>query len=194
MPKSIAFDYPQAIHRATQVFWRKGYSNASLRDLLKAMRIGEGSFYNTVKSKKRLYLECLKHYNDTVSRRRLAALLSRATVKEGIRTFFKNVLDELDDPRTPRICLLSGSLSSDVLAERDLNRYVVNEMGAFSGVFKERLKSAIDAGELPKDFNVEVTAQVLVTYLQGLFRVIRVLQNRTQVERQIETLLRGLGL
>ena len=194
MPKSIAFDYPQAIHRATQVFWKKGYSNASLRELLKALGIGEGSLYNTVKSKKRLYLECLKHYNDTVSRRRLAALISGATVKEGIRAFFKNVLDELDDPRTPRICLLSGSLSSDVLAERDLNRYVVNEMGAFSGAFKERLKSAIDAGELPRDFNVEVTAQVLVTYLQGLFRVIRVLQNRTQVERQVETLLRGLGL
>jgi len=194
MPRKIEFDYGQAIDRATRLFWKKGYSNASLRELLGAMGIGEGSFYNTVGSKKRLYLECLKHYNDTVSRRRLEALLSKPTVKQGVRAFFQTVLDELDDPKTPRVCLLSGSLSGDVLGERELKQCVVKEMTAFSNCFTERLKSAIEAGELPRDFDVEVAAQVLVTYLQGLFRVIRVLQNRAQVERQVEALLNGLGL
>ena len=75
------------------------------------------------------------------------------------------------------VCLLAGSLSSDVLAERDLQRSVVRDMKAFSGQFVERLASAKQSGELPQDFNAEVTAQVLVTYLQGLFRVIRVLQS-----------------
>jgi TetR/AcrR family transcriptional repressor of nem operon len=194
VPRKIEFDYDRAIDRATQVFWKKGYSNASLRDLLKAMGIGEGSFYNTVKSKKHLYLECLKHYDDTVSRRRLAALVAPASVKDGVRAFFKTVLDELDDPRTPRVCLLAGSLSADVLAERELNQYVVSGMTAFSDGFRGRLKSAKESGELPRDFDEDVAAQVLVTYLQGLFRVIRVLQNRSQVERQIEALLKGLGL
>lgn len=194
MARSIEFDYDRAIDRATRLFWKKGYSNTSLRDLLKVMGIGEGSFYNTVKSKKHLYLECLKHYNDTVSRRRLAALLSKPFIKQGIRAFFKTVLDELDDPKTPPVCLLSGSLSSDVLAERDLQRSVVRDMKAFSGQFVERLESARQSGELPSDFNAEVAAQVLVTYLQGLFRVIRVLQSRAEIERQIDALLNGLGL
>jgi TetR/AcrR family transcriptional repressor of nem operon len=165
-----------------------------LRDLLGAMGIGEGSFYNTLKSKKQLYLECLKHYNDTVLRRRLAALLLGASAKEGVRAFFKAVLDELDDPRTPRICLFEKSLSSEVLAERDLKRYVVDGMAAFSDCFRQRLESARESGELPANFDPEVVAQVLVAYLQGLYQVIRVLQDRTQVERQIDTLLRGLGL
>ena len=194
MARSIEFDYDRAIDRATRLFWKKGYSNTSLRDLLKVMGIGEGSFYNTVKSKKHLYLECLKHYNDTVSRRRLAALLSKPSIKQGIREFFKTVLDELDDPKTPPVCLLSGSLSSDVLAERDLQRSVVRDMKAFCGQFVERLESARQSGELPRDFNAEVAAQVLVTYLQGLFRVVRVLQSRAELERQIDALLNGLGI
>jgi TetR/AcrR family transcriptional repressor of nem operon len=194
MARRIEFDYDRAIHRATEVFWKKGYSNASLRDLLVAMGIGEGSFYNTFKSKKHLYLECLKHYNDTVMRRRLAALLSGASAKEGIRAFFTTVLDELDDPRTPRICLFGKSLSGDVLAERELKRYVVEEMTAFSDCFRERLESAKEKEELSTAIDPEVTAQVLVAYLQGLYQVIRVLQDRTQVERQLETLLCGLGL
>ena len=194
MPARIEFDYERAIDRATGVFWRKGYSNASLRDLLKAMGIGEGSFYNTIGSKKRLYLECLKHYNDTVSRRRLDALLSKASVKEGVRAFFTTVLDELDDPRTPRVCMLSASLSNDVLADRELQRCVLRDMESFFNVFKDRLEAAKKSNELPGDFSVKVAAQVIVTYLQGLFRVIRVLQNRAQVEQQVEMLLKGLGL
>jgi TetR/AcrR family transcriptional regulator, transcriptional repressor for nem operon len=193
MARKREFDYEQAVDRATRLFWKKGYSNASLRDLLKVMGIGEGSFYNSLKSKERLYLECLKHYNDTVSRRRLSALISGNSVTEGVRAFFKTVLDELDDPRTPRVCLLAASLSGDVLAERALKRSVVKDMQAFSGAFHERLQSAKNAGELPKEFNVAVVAQVLVTYLQGLFRVISVLQTRSEVERQIEALLTGLG-
>lgn len=193
MARRIEFDYDRAIDRATQVFWKKGYSSASLRDLMGAIGIGEGSFYNAFRSKKRLYLECLKHYNDTVLRRRLTPLLSGSSAKEGLRAFFKGVLDELDDPKTPRICLFERSLWNDVLAERELKRYVVEGMTAFSNCFLERLKSAKANGELP-DIDPAVATQVLVTYLQGLYLVIRVLQDRAQMERQIETLLRGLGL
>ncbi len=194
MARNIEFDYDRSIDRATRLFWKKGYSNTSLRDILKVMGIGEGSFYNKVKSKKHLYLECLEHYNDTVSRRRLAVLFSNPSVKQGVRAFFKTVLDELDDPKTPPVCMLSGSLSSDVLAERELERCVLRDMRAFSGQFIERLESAKKSGELPEEFDSGTAAQVLVTYLQGLFRVIRVLQNRKEVEQQIAMLLKGLGL
>ncbi len=194
MGRKIEFDYDKAIEKATHLFWQHGYSNTSLRELLKAMRIGEGSFYNRIKSKKNLYLECLKHYNDTVSRRRLNTLLSQPTAKEGIRAFFKTVLDELDNPRTPRICLMAGSLSSDVLNARDLKQYIVAEMEMFVGCFTQRLEAAKITGELPEDLDTDTAAQMLFTYLQGLFRTIRVLHDRAQVERQIETLLTGLRL
>jgi TetR/AcrR family transcriptional repressor of nem operon len=194
MARPTEFAVDKAIERATRVFWHKGYAGASLRDLLKAMGIGEGSFYNAFKSKKALYLLCLRHYNDTVSRRRLAALQSGATAGAGVRAFFRAVLDELDDPKTPRVCLLAGSLSSDVLAERELKASVVAEMTAFANTFSARLQQDVASGTLPRRFAVEPVAQVLVTYLQGLFRAIRVLQTRTEVERQLDVLLQGLGL
>lgn len=194
MARHREFDFDRALERATLLFWRKGYSNASVRDLLKTMGIGEGSFYNTVKSKKNLYLLCLHHYNNTVSRRRLAALASGESVQEGVRAFFKAVLDELDDPATPRVCLLAGSLAADVLRERDLKQVVVREMHGFVECFKKRLAEARERGQLATDFNADAAAQVLVTYLQGLFRVIGVVQNRSEVESQIELLLVGLRL
>jgi TetR/AcrR family transcriptional regulator, transcriptional repressor for nem operon len=194
MPAKIEFDYDRAVDRATQLFWKRGYRNASVRDLLKVMGIGEGSFYNSFGSKRRLYLECLKHYNDTVSRRRLAALLTPPSVKDGVRAFFKTVLDELDNPKTPAVCLLAQSLSSDVLAETGLGRVVLHDMQAFSGAFREQLETAKKTSELPADFDSALAAQVITTFLMGLFRVIRNLQSRAELEKQIEALLRGLGL
>lgn len=194
MARALEFDYDKAIDKATRIFWKKGYSETSLRDLLKGMGIGEGSFYNTLKSKKQLYLECLKHYNDTVGRRRATALFSPASAKEGVRGLFKTVLDDLDDPRTPRVCLLARSVSSDVFAEGDLRRFVQADMAAFVGAFSKRLKTAKDAGEMPPEFEPEVVAQIISTYFQGLSRTALLCYDRPQLERQVDLFLTSLGL
>jgi hypothetical protein len=44
---------------------------------------------------------------------------------------------------------MAGSLSNDVLCERDLNRYVLREMMTFESAFIDRLTEAKSAGELP---------------------------------------------
>jgi TetR/AcrR family transcriptional regulator, transcriptional repressor for nem operon len=189
-----AFDYDKAIDSATRLFWANGYTTTSLRDLLEVMRIGEGSFYNSVKSKKNLYLQCLRHYNDTVTRRRWEALLAEPAVADGVRAYFRTVLDDLDDPALPSICLMAASLSTDVLAAEDLRNYVVSEVRTLQTALTGRLRDAVHDGELPTNFDAETVAQIVVTYLQGLFRVARVLSDRPQLENQIEVLLTGLGL
>jgi len=192
--RALEFDYDKAIAKATRIFWKKGYSGTSLRDLLKGMGIGEGSFYNTLKSKKQLYVECLKHYNDTVGRRRFTALFSPASAKEGVRGLFRTVLDDLDDPRTPRVCLIARSVSSDVLSESDLGKLVQSDMAGLFGAFSERLKSAKDTGELPPDFEPEVVAEIIGTYFQGLFRTALLCHDRPQLERQVDLFLTSIGL
>jgi TetR/AcrR family transcriptional repressor of nem operon len=192
--RRLEFDYDTALRKATRLFWAKGYAGTSLRDLLKVMGIRESSFYNIAKSKKALYLECLKHYNDSVTRRRLEVVESEKSARKAVRKFFHTVLDELDDPKTPRVCLMAGSLSSDVLEIAAFNEYVLGEMRLFEKALADRLAAAKKAGELGADFKPEIAAQVIVTYLQGFFRVVRVLKDRREMERQIEALLVGLGL
>jgi len=194
MGRGIEFDYDKAIDRATRVFWKTGYSNTSLRDLLRAMKIGEGSFYNTVKSKKNLYLECLKHYRATVINERHTALFSQKSAKLGVRALFKTVLDQMDDPKRPGLCLMAGSLSRDVLDEKDLREYIVGESAASGGRFIGFLKSAQESGELPKELDPTAVAQIILTYIHGMSRAAQISYDRQRIERQVEVLLKGLGL
>jgi TetR/AcrR family transcriptional repressor of nem operon len=194
MSRTREFDLDRALDRAMRLFWARGYSNTSLRDLLRVMQIGEGSFYHAVKGKAELYLRCLMRYNDVVTGRRLEILRRPGAIGTVVRTFFKSVLDDLDDPATPRVCLMAGSLSGDVLAERELERYVIGEMKAFERAFVKRFEAARRSGDVTRDFDCQAASQLLVTYLQGMFRVVRVLNTRRQIERQLDSLLRGLGI
>ena len=194
MGRGIEFDYDKAIDKATRLFWKTGYSNTSLRDLLKVMNIGEGSFYNTVKSKKNLYLECLKHYRATVMSQRETALFSQTSAKLGVRALFKTVLDQMDDPKRPGLCLMAGSISRDVLDEKEIREYIVGEGVASEGRFVELLRSAQEAGELPKEFEPAVVAQIIGAYIQGMSRAALISYDRPRIERQVEVLLTGLGL
>jgi TetR/AcrR family transcriptional repressor of nem operon len=165
-----------------------------MRDLLKAMRIGEGSFYHLFGSKNRLYLECLRHYNDTVTRQRLEALAAEPSVGKGLRDFFRGLIDDLDNPKRPHVCLMARSLSSDVMDEAELGASVKSGMRLFEERIAARLEKAKSAGELPSGFQTDISAQILFTFLQGYFRLVKVLRSREEMWKQTEFLLSRLGL
>ena len=195
MPREIAFDYDTAVERATRLFWRDGYAGTSLRDLLQAMNIGQGSFYNTLKSKKDLYLQCLSRYRDTEGRKRGSALESAPTASAGIRALFGAVLDCIDDPQTPsRLCMMAAMASDDVLTDSDLRKVAEAGLASLADRLTARLVADKAAGRLPESVDTGVVVPILVTYLQGLWRMAMVDYDRARFERQIDVLLEGLGL
>jgi TetR/AcrR family transcriptional repressor of nem operon len=195
MARAIAFDYDQALERATWLFWKSGYAGTSLRDLLKIMDIGEGSFYNTLKSKKQLYLACVKRYEETEGRKRWQALMSAPTASQGVRALFDVVLDCLDDPSTPsRLCMLAAMASEEVLSEPDLRKFAEDGLRGFQVSLTERLSQDCEQGRLPTTLDPDITTSVIVTYLQGAWRMALVDYERPRFERQIDAFLSGLGL
>ena len=177
------------------VFWKHGYAGTSLRELLKAMGIGEGSFYNTLKSKKQLYVRCLDRYQATEGRRRVEALMSAPTSAVGVRALFAAILDCLDDPATPsRLCMNAAMATEEVLADPELRARVEANFARFESILMDRLRDDQTAGVLPAALSPKIIAAVLITYGQGLWRMALVDYDRQRFERQIESFLAGIGL
>ena len=65
MARPREFDIDQALERAMNVFWTKGYEGASLQDLLDAMNIARGSLYKAFEDKHSVYLAALDRYDRT---------------------------------------------------------------------------------------------------------------------------------
>jgi TetR/AcrR family transcriptional repressor of nem operon len=194
MARIREFDYEKAMERAMHLFWKTGYANTSLRDLLEAMGIGEGSFYNTFKSKKNAYLECLKHYDATVNAERVRAFTSQPTAAEGVRALFRAILDCLDNPRLPKVCLLAGAIVPDVLAAKELRAYMREQATGWATHMAGRFDAEKEQGILPRDFDSQTVATIIVTFVQGLWRMALISYDRPTLDRQIDTLLTALNL
>lgn len=65
MARNLEFNEEAAIQKAMEVFWKKGYTGASLRDLTDAMQINVSSLYNTIGDKHELFVKCIKNYTET---------------------------------------------------------------------------------------------------------------------------------
>ena len=194
MGRKLQIDINQSLDKATKTFWQNGYKNTSTQELMKVMNVGEGSFYNTFKSKKNLYLQCLQYYNQNLMKNRSEALNSNPSIKVGLREFFDVVFLELADKKNPNSCLMANSLSTDVLDEIEFKEYILDSVKRFQNFLKEKMQSGIESGELPKDFDAETTSKILFTYMQGLFRTSSINPDIKVLKKQTHKFLESMGL
>ena len=88
------YDEANALDRALDVFWEKGYEHASSRDLQTAMGIGKGSFYLAFKDgKQELFLKSLERFFALYAGPFLSQLLSNTTPLEAIRQYYYVLAD-----------------------------------------------------------------------------------------------------
>ncbi len=64
MPRVKEFDPDQALDRAMELFWRKGYEATSVQDLVEHMGINRFSLYDTFGSKHELFMAALDRYSE----------------------------------------------------------------------------------------------------------------------------------
>src|SRR5713101_8471759 len=76
MARHKEFDRDEALHKAMEVFWSRGYNAASIQDLVRHMRINRQSLYDTFGDKHALYLQALDRYRE-VEGRTVFELLAR---------------------------------------------------------------------------------------------------------------------
>ena len=65
-----SFDESDALKKATQVFWSKGYDGVTIDDLVAGMGVGRPSLYAVFGDKRAIFLRVLKAYAETEGRSR----------------------------------------------------------------------------------------------------------------------------
>ena len=108
MARPREFNRDQVLERAMQVFWSKGYTATSMRDLTEAMGLSKSSLYDTFGSKHDLFLESIDFYRDNVTVQvRSVAELERPAMQV-IAAVLGRAVDRILEPNGRRGCFLNN--------------------------------------------------------------------------------------
>src|SRR4029079_14289460 len=111
------FDADEALDRALEVCWRKGYEGASLAELTEAMGINRPSLYAAFGNKEALFRRAFDRYADGPAAYTRDALKAR-TALEVAERLLRGAADALTDPIHPPGCLgVMGALTCGEAAE-----------------------------------------------------------------------------
>ncbi len=163
-PRSFCVE--DALDRATDVFWRKGYQAASLSDLTEAMGISAPSLYACFESKEGLFRAVLDRYEEA-GKGFLQEVLDAPTSRASAELFLKGVAARATDPDNhPPGCLLlqSGLAGEDQRIPNELARHRAEKEMAL----RERFACARREGDLPEGADPAALARYLVTVANGI--------------------------
>ena len=187
MARTKEFEPLAALDAATELFWCKGYEAASMRELLDAMDIGRGSFYDTFGDKHTLFLSALDRFQEV--RTLWVEEVLRGEGLDSIEAVFRRSLDGLFQFQPPRGCLLANSAVE--LAPHDpevaarISDYIRRSRDSFEGA----LERARDRGEIHSDSDPRALAGFLVNTLHGLRVLARAGADRETLEDAVRVAL-----
>jgi TetR/AcrR family transcriptional repressor of nem operon len=90
--------------------------------------------------------------------------------------------------------MIAAMEAEEVLAEPELAHYAQHAVERLRAQFAERLRADQSQGILSSQVDSEVLAAILVTYLQGLWRMALLSYDRPTYQRRTDVLLKQLGL
>ena len=190
MPRTKEFEPQEALDAAMGLFWRKGYGATSMRELLDAMRIGRGSFYDTFGDKHALFLSALERFEE-VRTSWIWETLEGAGL-DGIDEVFRRTVEGLVRFEPRRGCLLANTAVElaphDAEVAEKISRHVRRTEGAFEGA----LVKAQKLGEISSGSDPKSLARFLVSNLHGLRVLARAGAERATLEDTVRVALESL--
>ena len=190
MARPREFDTDQAVDRAMDLFWRRGYAATSLPDLLSELGIGSGSLYGAFGSKDGLYERALERYCS----QQAEGLVSRLEEATEIRPVIASVLSDLaeaDLADPGRGCLLVNAAT-----QRSDDPATVERVGTTFRRVESALAGALERaqarGEIGPDKQPAGLARFLTTFIQGLRVMGQARVDRKFLEDAIATALHCL--
>ena len=145
-----SFDEAEALDRATQVFWAKGYDGATVDDLVAGTGVSRPSLYATFGDKEALFMRCLEHYAERAALFAAQVLSAAPTVQDAISGFLRLTVEGATCPSNPSGCLMSCVLPS--VEDPKAQDFSARAAAHLAQLIEQRLQEAVAAGELPPNF------------------------------------------
>lgn len=195
MPSGMAkiSNRTKILQAGLRVLHEKGFSGASVRDIVTAAGVPQGSFTNNFASKEAFGLEILDLYFADV-----CATIARTLTNETLPPLqrLRKYIDAnkwsviSDDLRSG--CML-GNFSAEATGQNEpIRRRLVEVFGQLQAALSDCLDAAVKAGELPQSAKPKELAGFILSALQGAILLSKAMRSIEPMEQLDIVLFSGV--
>ena len=189
MARHKEFDRDEALQKAMEVFWARGYEATSMQNLVEHMGINRHSLYDTFGDKHSLYLQALDRYQEVESRKLFELMERPGSVKKAFRQLFAGVVEGSLCDGQRRGCLMNNAMSELAGRCQATAEKTLRNMAAIEEAFYRALLRGKKDGELKSVREPRAVARFLYNSFQGLVLTAKATRDRKALEDVVKVTL-----
>lgn len=189
-----AFDIQQALARARDLFWSRGYAATSVQDLVDELGVQRGSLYAAFGDKHDLYLKAVALYARE-NREHLEDIVRDGPVLPAIRRMLLDpsaLTGAAEHRQGRRGCLVGNTTAELVPGDDEARTLAAAAYDGFVEVVSAALARAQAAGEVTTSSTPQAQARLLLLLFQGSALVSRAQPDRQRLAAGIDAALDAL--
>lgn len=167
MARRKEFEPAEALDKAMDLFWRRGYESTSIEDLVDGMGIKRQSLYDTFGDKHTLFLAALDRYFEVSVCERLKMLERPGSVLAAIRRFFRSLVELTGTESARHGCMVVNSVMELAAHDKEAGTRVTAVLAWVEESFYKALVRAQEQGELADRHTPRALARFLTCVMLG---------------------------
>lgn len=189
MARPREFDQTEALERARDVFWQRGYEGSSLADLLEATDLSKSSLYETFGDKRQLFLAALSLYQD----QRLRAMEKIIeTARPGLRIIEELIRTEIAPLKGPWGCMVCNTAVELAPSDPEIAKRIAKHYIRIEEMLCRTIQVGQSDGSIGKHLTAGAMARFFVAGLNGLQVLGRAKSPRVVLEDAMSVMLSAL--
>ncbi len=187
------FELEDAVRKAKDVFWDRGFHDASLPDLLDGMGLSRGSFYKAFADKKGIFLRALDAYIDDALRNVGDMLSADPSPKAAIRGAFLHYAELSSGATGLRGCFVVLTAAEMLPADVEISARISRLFRRLQDLFAGAIIRAQALGEIDHGEDERALARFLVCQVQGMRVLGKAGAERDDMRAVVDIALRPFG-
>lgn len=185
------FDRLEVLHRALDVFWRKGYGATSMADLLDVMGLSKSSLYATFGGKRELFVAAFDAYREERTLE-MHTILEQGPARQAIERFYRKMIYDPGNGDSSRGCMSINQAVEMAPHDSDIRTRVLQDFAVIEDGFTHAIERGQHEGTINSACNARILARMLVMAFPGLQVMVRAGGDREKIAESLNLLLSSL--
>jgi len=183
------FNEQEMLDKALKLFWAKGYSDTTMKDIAEETGVQRGSLYNAYGDKDVIFLRVFSLYRAKYVEQMLATLQA-PTLRGALESFFDFAINSMTTGTPTRGCLSTKTIVGTEAPDQAIKAQVKALLDDIETALSERISRADEQDNLALD--PIAAAQLIVTLTRGLVVIERTYQDKQRLQNVAHSLLSTL--